>query len=445
MEFEVLKRNHLKRNIIIAVIVISIISAIILNFTSAKYRVTDSIPLINGTINYKPYDFKLMAMYQEQDGEYVEVDKMPSSGYVINEEKSYCTIDNVNKDEESVLYTNDNGEHVISGLKKNSKCYLYFDEGAKFLKDVILSGKSIKERRTFTEIITEISNDIIYQAEDDLGTTYYFSGNVTNNYVYFAGFYWRIIRINGNNSIRIIYQGASATSLGADAQIDTGSYNGGDFWGADKEFVGYMYTQNQDHGLSTNSVIKSRIDLWYEENLSAYGEYLDSEAGFCNDRTIASDNVDGWGSESFNAYERLTESNFPTFKCEYDDDLFTTSTSSIGNNALEYPIGLITADEVVYAGSLYAEPRTTNGNTSYFLYTGANYWTMSPSLYYNGTNGVYAQVMLVDQYGNITSSLNKNYDDGVYITAGIRPVINLRSDAIISEGNGTINSPYIVY
>ena len=59
-----------------------------------------------------------MAMYQEQDGEYVEVDKMPSSGYVINEEKSYCTIDNVNKDEESVLYTNDNGEHVISGLKK---------------------------------------------------------------------------------------------------------------------------------------------------------------------------------------------------------------------------------------------------------------------------------------------------------------------------------------
>ena len=118
MEFEVLKRNHLKRNIIIAVIVISIISAIILNFTSAKYRVTDSIPLINGTINYKPYDFKLMAMYQEQDGEYVEVDKMPSSGYVINEEKSYCTIDNVNKDEESVLYTNDNGEHVISGLKK---------------------------------------------------------------------------------------------------------------------------------------------------------------------------------------------------------------------------------------------------------------------------------------------------------------------------------------
>lgn len=70
---------------------------------------------------------------------------------------------------------------------------------------------------------------------------------------------------------------------------------------------------------------------------------------------------------------------------------------------------------------------------------------MSPSLYYNGTNGVYAQVMLVDQYGNITSSLNKNYDDGVYITAGIRPVINLRSDATISEGNGTINSPYIVY
>ena len=65
MNFELLRRSHLKRNIMIGIIVVAIISAIILNFTKAKYRVTQSIPLVNGTINYKPYDFKMIAMYQK--------------------------------------------------------------------------------------------------------------------------------------------------------------------------------------------------------------------------------------------------------------------------------------------------------------------------------------------------------------------------------------------
>ena len=106
MEIERLKVSHVKRNIVIGVFAVFIISAIVLNFTRAKYRVTDSIEIVNGTVNYTPYDFKIMAIYQESDNGYVEIESMRSSGYVINEEESYCTIDNVNHDNDAILYTN---------------------------------------------------------------------------------------------------------------------------------------------------------------------------------------------------------------------------------------------------------------------------------------------------------------------------------------------------
>ena len=93
MEFEVLKKSHLKRNIIICVLVVGVISAIVLNFTRAKYRVTQSIPLVNGTINYTPYDLNTIAMYQQNDsGEYESIDTVPESGYQLNEEQSYCEV-----------------------------------------------------------------------------------------------------------------------------------------------------------------------------------------------------------------------------------------------------------------------------------------------------------------------------------------------------------------
>ena len=137
MKFEILKRSHFKRKIVIGVLTVAVISAVILNFTRAKYRTTQSIPLVNGTINYLPYDFKMIGMYQQnENGEYESVDSMPSGNYKINEEKSYCTVDNINKDTSAKLYTLISGEHVIANLKKNSKCYLYFDK----LKGIVYYG-----------------------------------------------------------------------------------------------------------------------------------------------------------------------------------------------------------------------------------------------------------------------------------------------------------------
>ena len=92
MNFEVIKRSHVKRNILIGVVVVLVLSAIILTFTRAKYRTTKSLPLVNGTINYELSDFNLIGAYIQEGDSYTQVDEIPTSGYEFNSEKSYCTV-----------------------------------------------------------------------------------------------------------------------------------------------------------------------------------------------------------------------------------------------------------------------------------------------------------------------------------------------------------------
>ena len=94
MKFEVLKQNHLKRNILIGVVVVFILAAVILTLTRAKYKVAETIPLVNGTINYELSDLNLIGVYIKNSDEYTQTDKIPNSGYLFNEEKSYCKIGN---------------------------------------------------------------------------------------------------------------------------------------------------------------------------------------------------------------------------------------------------------------------------------------------------------------------------------------------------------------
>ena len=97
MKIEKLGKNHRKK-VIGGLIVISVIGILVVNLTKAKYQNIEDIKLVEGNINYKPYDFKMMAMYKSEDGtNYTEIDAMPESGYTINEEKSYCTTDNENQ------------------------------------------------------------------------------------------------------------------------------------------------------------------------------------------------------------------------------------------------------------------------------------------------------------------------------------------------------------
>ena len=111
-----------------------------------------------------------------------------------------------------------------------------------------------------------------------------------------------------------------------------------------------------------------------------------------------------------------------------ENDLYTVDGSSKGNHALDYPIGLITADEVTYAGGVYG-----SNNRGYYLYTNKYCWTMSLYLF----RGSDALVFFVPFPGNI------DYYTVNYLYA-VRPVINLRSDVAISSGDGTSSSPFIV-
>ena len=421
MNFETLKKSHLKRNIIIGVIAVLIISAVILNFTKAKYRVTQSIPLVNGTINYTPYDFKMVAMYQENDnGDYVEIEKMPSSGYVINEEKSYCEI-NGEKDNNAKLATV-NGNHTIANLQKGTKCYLYFDEQL-LIKNVMLAHYStVLTRNNFEEPITNTTAGTIYKSKDSTqydndGEVYYFAGNPTDNWIYFGGYYWRIIRINGNGSIRIIYSGDSESgpiATNENARIGTSAFNS-DY--AKNYTVGLKYTKDEQHGQETNSDILNVLINWYSKLSSDVKQYVDLESGFCSDRDTAEGYV--WSSNAtdsfyYAAYSRYQNAT-PILKCNVKD-------------ILKIPIGLITADEAWYAGGV----RTKNNN--YYLYSNFDYWTMTPIWSPGGDS---SEVFWITTSGSISSPTVS----AVNGTRSVRPVINLRANVTIT-GSGTITDPY---
>ena len=435
MKFEVLKKSHLKRNIIIVVLVVGIIAAVILNFTRAKYKVTQSIPLVNGTINYELSDLKLIGVYIQGDDGYTKSDTIPESGYVLNEEESYCTVNGEEDTSISVSYDMDTKLLTVTPVTtKGTKCYLYFDEalcpaGAEAC-NTILAGKELATRTDFTTTITEDTTGTIYYEDTSKGRTYYFAGNPTDNWVRFGGFYWRIIRINGDGTIRLIYQGTSANTTGTGTQLQTSAFNS---TYNNNMYVGYMYQSNQVHGLTSSSTIKGILDNWYRDNLATdYGDKIDGNAGFCGDRTPYSGSGTGTSATEYAAYNRLVNSKNPTFECQNESDLYTTSGSEDGNKALTYPIELITADEVAYAGGVYG-----NRNSSYYLYTNQYYWTMSPYWFGGGGAGG-AIVFRVDSDGNLgNGSL-------VYGALGVRPVINLKANVTISGGNGTSSQPYVI-
>ena len=288
----------------------------------------------------------------------------------------------------------------------------------------------------FTKTSIDDGTNGIYSAKDDLGTSYYFRGNVTNNYVKFANKYWRIIRINGDGTIRMIYAGTSAHANGYnDSSTDDMSIGKSAFNSSynDNTYVGYMFgtagasTYANTHSNTTNSTIKTRLDSWYDTNIVNTGnEKYIADAIYCNDRSVSSGTGIGTTNTTYAAKTRRNNGQ-PTLKCANNNDKFTKSTT-IGNGKLTKMIGLITSDEVIYAGG-----KSGTYNQEYYLYSGVWYWTMAPYSYASGL----AYVDDVSSEGN----LYNGYVNNTY--GGVRPVVSLKSDAI-SGGSGTAASPFLV-
>ena len=191
---------------------------------------------------------------------------------------------------------------------------------------------------------------------------------------------------------------------------------------------------------NNDSNIKSILDSWYETNIvgksDSEGNLLTNyivDGTFCNDRSFASNNIgDGYSlvpSTFYSAYKRLNQDSNKTaiLKCTQESDKFST-TSSRGNGELTYPVALITADEVALAGGKHGLK-----NSDIYLNSNSNIYIMTPV--YFSENSVYSFV-----YGLNSQGMLEIYNVTNFLV--IRPVINIRSDVLIQEGDGTIENPF---
>ena len=406
---------------------------------------------------------------------------------------------------------------IDNGFTKLSDCMLVMNNHE---QSTDIAKTNIKAKGTPDFSKTATTDEGLFMAEDDEGESYYYRGAIKNNYVSFAGFIWRIIRRNGDGSIRMIYSGKSTTDIGEAVTIGKSQFNS-KYW--DPTYVGYkcnedfeLHENNGPTGYEwftntakynygtgytfdastkkftlrgtikqltwrdnyneivksqlysclnnscnvvykatgyqsdtimtvipisysskslvtaqtnkTNSTIKTTIDNWYKNNLIAYTSKLVDET-FCNDRSILSGT--GYKTDSYTYYgsnNRNVNKRSPSLKCAQANDKFKISNASA---KLDYPVALITADELAMAGGVY-----NTSNTNYYLYNGQYQWSLSPGHF--GSSYSYATFWSVSPSGGL------NPWSVVASSFGIRPVINLKSDILITKGDGSALSPFVV-
>ena len=271
------------------------------------------------------------------------------------------------------------------------------------VSNINIFGKSFKvvdAEPTLTTSSNNTSDASGLYASTDTNTgkpTYYFRGNVTNNYVKFAGQTWRIVRVNEDGTIRIVMQ----DGINSNAKIEFNSnYNN----------YTYMYY--------TNSQVKSTLESWYQTNIGSKTNLASSVASgnyYCEQAKVKY----SYSFTSGNANMTPYTSYIPDFKCIADGN---------GKGVVNANVGLLSYDEVVYAGGYFNQ-----NNSNYYLYNNTYFWTMSPA----GFSGSYSDVWIVDTTGNI-------YNNAVINTRRLRPVLNLTADTQITGGDGSKENPFTI-
>ena len=313
---------------------------------------------------------------------------------------------------------------------------------------------------------------LLASTEDDYGTSYYFRGAVKNNYVQFANKCWRIVRVNGDGSIKLVLHNDNTSSSSSPCAASNNStsaafarYSDTTYTSAfnssynDNAYIGFMYgaTGASDyastHANTNKSDILKNLETWYTNNLTSYADKL-ADTIWCNDKSVVTDtNFDPWswggpGSNFgygtnvnyYSTVKRLVSSGGgsggtgPSLICPNDNNggklsKFTVDDTANGNGNLSYKIGLLTADEIAFAGSIFGY---YNRSTYLQENTGTTWWwSLSPNTFYGG----YAYVWFVGS-GNLDFR-NVNYG------GGLRPAISLISSISVT-GNGTSDNPYKV-
>ena len=324
------------------------------------------------------------------------------------------------------------------------------------LAETILAKNEVKTPITTPgAAISTADEALLASAEDDYGTSYYFRGAVTNNYVEFANKCWRIVRVGGDGSVKLILHNDNIAGVAnpCDAANNSASaafarYSGTTYKSAfntsvnDNAYVGFKYgtpgssTYAATHANTNKSTILTNLETWYNNNLTAYESVIDNSV-WCNDKTNVTDtSYDPWRMTPnglgyaknvtyYGATQRLISTSGsaggtgPSLKCNGE-------LSKINSK-----IGLITADELAFAG--YAAG--LQNSTTYLQEnaTDTYWWSLSP----DGFDGVGAYVWRVD--GGNSNFVSSN----VNIAVGVRPSISLKPSTNVT-GNGTSEDPYIV-
>ena len=267
------------------------------------------------------------------------------------------------------------------------------------LKDEVLKSTVIASSPTLTTSSNNTSDASgLYKstATNTGNPTYYFRGNVENNYVSFAGFTWRIVRVNEDGTIKIIMQDGISNNFSYSFNSNYNKYT-------------YMYY--------SNSEAKTQLESWYQANIGSKVDLAKSVARgnyYCEQAKVKYSDRFTSGSATMTTYNKYT----PDFKCSSDGN---------GKGVVNASIGLLSYDEVVYAGGY---PYSSNSN--YYLCNNAFFWTMSPVGFYSGISTGW----VVDNVGRL------NYRD-IFNGVPVRPVLSLNADTLVT-GSGTSSDPFVV-
>ena len=392
--------------------------------------------------------------------------------------------------------------YIVESTTNENNPYTEGTLGYQIMED----NSNIKTRTDFSQMYEDVNIGTMYKATEDNTDVYYFAGDVRNNWVKFGVFesdvivyrgyntdypylpfreydtleecqngsdnyknnctmhkyasagdpiYWRIIRTNSDGSIRLLYAGTSPDTsegiIGVSAYNNTGYHS-------DPMYVGYMYgTSGSLENNKTNensSDIKKFIDHWYEKYFINYTKYLSTTAAFCNSRVLGK-NQDYSISSAFNyeAMDRLYNDTIikPTYDCSDINDKFTVDQVA-GNGKLTYPIALMTADEVSYAGGSF----TKYSNNVILWYSSnskgrdiiSNYFFINDAL--NATPDTYLMTAMKYETTAKTATLENANRLAIlrwglnYMPNAVRPVISLKKDLIYKSGDGSATNPYEV-
>ena len=416
--------------------------------------------------------------------------------YKVNNDGTY-TIENPMKVKYSEALNTLKGKYMVSSENTYSDVLSYDDELLEttnkkqllLIRDTAADGFTYSKISSGMKTFPEETEAVMASTADDYGTSYYFRGAVEINYVEFANKCWRIVRVTGDGSIKLVLFNnntdgkanpcAEINDNGEAAIAGISQFN---YAYNDNAFVGLMYgnigcsdgtsedsTMCEDAGgtwtASTSyanahkninkSTILKYLEEWYNNNLANYDSYI-SDTIWCNDKSTVKDtmfNPYAWNNLgtnygyglNINYYgtikriienDRLSLAGNPSLICPNDDlggnlSKYTVSDKTNGNGNLDKKIGLLTADEVVYAGG-------GDYNKSYYLLKNSEnawWWALSPFEFSGGAANVWD-----------VNGINDGIDiyNPVYEHLSVRPSISLVSNIKISSGNGTRNSPYKV-